>query len=95
MTAALDHAEAALVAALDTRGSTRAAILNALAAIRAARIEPEPSDILAMSEAVRISGRTPSTVRRWAAEHRLGRKLGGEWLLSRRAFMAFVESGSR
>ena len=50
-----------------------------------------PCDILEMDEAVALSGRRPCTIRKWAKAHRLGRRLGGRWLLSRSRFMAFIE----
>ncbi len=79
MNGALDHAEAALV--------------KALAAVRAAQGKPSelPSDLLDVDEAARLAGRTPSTIRRWAAQHRLGRRLGGTWVLSRSKFTVFVD----
>lgn len=67
-----------------------AALLQALEAVRAARLPAPQNDVLEVPEAVALSGRTPSTIRRWAKQHRLGRRLGGVWILSRERFMTFV-----
>lgn len=84
-------------------GSALRAVLAApdLASAQAAardgldRIAAEaPCNLLTMREAVEITRRTPSTVRRWAAAHHLGRRIGGEWILFRDRFDAFI-AGAR
>lgn len=85
-------AETALAAVLRAR-TLRAAHLAARAGLDALAAAA-PCDVLEVDEATEISGRTPSTVRRWAARHRLGRRLGGRWLLSRARFRAFVEGNA-
>ena len=81
-----------------------AALLYALAAVRAARGDqtdaPIPtiaaSDLLEVAEAAKIAGVSGSTVRKWAAKARLtprrfGHRLGNEWYLSRSRFEAYLK----
>lgn len=72
-----------------------AALLQAIEAVRAARLPAPQNDVLEVPEAVALSGRTPSTIRRWAKRHRLGRRLGGVWILSRQRFTIFIEGSER
>ena len=81
---------AAVMAAPDV-DTARAVARDELARLDA--LAAGESDLLGISEAAEMVGRNPSTVRRWAEKHRLGRKLGTDWLLSRRRFVAFVDRG--
>lgn len=69
--------------------------LDALEGVDASPVTIAPCDILEMHEAVGLSGRKPCTIRKWARVHRLGRRLGGRWLLSRSRFMAFIAGGAQ
>lgn len=85
-------AETALAAVLAAR-SLRAAHLAARDGLDRLA-EAAPCDVLEVDEAAELAKRTRSTVRRWAAAHRLGRRLGGRWLLSRARFSAFIGGGA-
>ena len=77
--------------ALQTDVDALRARLDALESLSSRPVTIAPSDILEMEEAVDLSGRRPCTIRKWAKVHRLGRRLGGRWLLSRSRFTAYVD----
>ena len=81
--------------ALQTDLDVLRARLDALEGLSSRPVTIAPCDILEMDEAVALSGRRPCTIRKWAKVHRLGRRLGGRWLLSRSRFNAFVEGDVR
>ena len=82
-----------LVSALD---QAEAALLDALAAVRAARgdqtdtLAADRCDLLEVDEAAEMASRTEATIRKGAARYGLGRRLGGRWLLSRAKVEAFL-----
>jgi hypothetical protein len=54
-----------------------------------------PFDIreaLSISDAARIAGRRPVTVREWAANYDIGRRVGGRWMVSRVALAMHLDN---
>jgi hypothetical protein len=47
--------------------------------------------VMSLADASEHSGRALNTTRDWCKRYRLGRKLGGEWLVDRVAFHLFLE----
>jgi hypothetical protein len=41
--------------------------------------------------AAKLSGKAPNTIRLWAERHGIGRKIGGDWHISRVALQIFLE----
>ena len=52
-------------------------------------------EAITVREACEMSGRSDDTVRRWAAEHDLGRIVGGQWRLSRVALRIYLDGDRR
>jgi hypothetical protein len=46
---------------------------------------------ISIAVAAKIAGRAPSTIRLWAEEYGIGRKIGGTWHISRVALQIFLE----
>lgn len=49
---------------------------------------------MSVAEAAEFARRNARTVRNWAACHDIGRRIGGEWVVSRVALLMFLESDS-
>jgi hypothetical protein len=48
-------------------------------------------EVCSVAEAARISGRTQRTIRIWCARLDLGRRIGGQWAVSRVALAMFLD----
>jgi len=53
-----------------------------------------PAEAMKVAEAAKFARRNARTVRNWAACHDIGRKIDGEWVISRVALLMFLESDS-
>ena len=47
--------------------------------------------VMTLSDASEHSGRSISTIRAWCAQHHIGRKVGGAWLVDAVAFDLFIQ----
>jgi hypothetical protein len=47
---------------------------------------------MTLKEAGDLAGRTVGTIRYWCVEHGLGRKVGGQWTVSREALQMFLDA---
>jgi hypothetical protein len=52
-------------------------------------------EALSLAEAAEVAGRSSETVRRWANIEDLGRKIGGQWMLSRVALAMWLDGNRR
>jgi hypothetical protein len=50
------------------------------------------SEAITIAEAAIVAGRSPRTVRQWCLLNDLGRKVGGQWLVSRPALMMWLDA---
>lgn len=48
-------------------------------------------EAMSLHAAAEIAGLSTETVRRWAGAHDLGRRVGGQWFVSRLAFRMFLD----
>ena len=65
-------------------------LTNAAASLDAAAIAEAEHDIMLPPAAAAMAGKSIDTVRLWAKKHRLGRKLGGTWIVYRSRLVAFL-----
>ena len=49
------------------------------------------SDAISTGQAARIAGRSHDTIRRWVAVHHIGRRIAGQWRVSRVALQMFLD----
>ena len=49
------------------------------------------ADAISTGQAARIAGRSHDTVRRWIAMHHIGRRVAGQWRISRAALQMFLD----
>ena len=49
------------------------------------------SEALSIAEAAEIAGRSPRCIREWCLLHDIGRRIGGQWAVSRVAFAMFLD----
>ncbi len=48
-------------------------------------------DEIALKTAAHLAKRSPDCVRRWCIAYRIGWKRGGQWIVSRRALISFLD----
>ena len=65
-------------------------LVAAAAALDVAAADEAEHDIMLPPAAAAMAGKSIDTVRLWARKHRLGRKLGGTWILYRSRLVAFL-----
>ena len=61
---------------------------------RADRVDwvDDPNEVLTIAEAAQVAGRSDETIRRWCADHRIGRLFATSlWLVSRRRLLQHIE----
>ena len=49
------------------------------------------ADAISTGQASRIAGRSHDTIRRWIAMHHIGRRVAGQWRISRAALQMFLD----
>lgn len=49
------------------------------------------SEVLSIAEAAHLAGRTKRTIREWCARLDIGRRVGGQWAVSRVALAMFLD----
>lgn len=52
-------------------------------------------EALSLRQAAEISGKSVETIRRWCALHDIGRRIGGQWAVSRPALMMMLDGDYR
>ena len=50
------------------------------------------AEAITVYEAAKLTGRTAVTIRTWCALYDLGRRIGGQWLVSKVALAMFLDS---
>jgi hypothetical protein len=65
-------------------------LVAAAASLDAASATEAEHDIMLPPAAAAMAGKSIDTVRLWAKKHRLGRKLGGTWIVYRSRLVAFL-----
>lgn len=51
-----------------------------------------PAEAMSVAEAARFARRNPRTMREWAAKFDIGRRVAGEWVISRVALLMLLEN---